>query len=147
MQTIFFLDVADWGKRQLYAVCLNLLEPIVHWNITCIKTCRKSNQEGEWNGLDIMNRTLLNRPKSIKFCHVHKLKLWIVFYVEECLYAYKVCTEILFHIGNYKKLQHNNLRQSLNQVPGMLWDNFNFLLHLTCLLLSLWQVLSKAKET
>ena len=57
----------------------------------------------------------------------------------------KIRTEILLHIGNYKKLQHNILRQSLSEVAAMLGVNFTFFLRLACLLLSHWQVLSKAK--
>ena len=34
-------------------------------------------------------------------------EIWIILYVEECLCAYKVCTDILFHVENCNKLQYS----------------------------------------
>ena len=120
MQTVFLPDVPDLGEAWTYVMCLNTSKPIAHWNITCTlkkKTCCfldaglkisqqnriKSNQEDKWNSLKII--TLLNRLKSLTFLYYRKLKFWIISYVEECLYADKICTDILLHIGNYNKLQ------------------------------------------
>ena len=40
---------------------------------------------------------------------------------------YKVCTEILVYIGNYNKLQYNNLRQFPSQIAILLRNNYIFL--------------------
>ena len=41
--------------------------------------------------------------------------------------VYKVCTEILVCIGNYNKLQYNNLRQFPSQIANLLRNNHIFL--------------------
>ena len=41
--------------------------------------------------------------------------------------VYKVCTEILACLGNYNKLQYNNLRQFPSQIDNLIKNNYIFL--------------------
>ena len=126
-------------------VCLNMTElKGLSQNIALTFTTKVAMKESE-TVLTSWTEALFNWPKSMKFLLACKMKFWIIFFMEKCLYAYKVCTETFLHIGSYNKSLYNILRQSLSQVAGLLVDNCNFLFYLTCLLLSHWQVLSKAK--
>lgn len=98
-----------------------------NWRKFAAKVTRKESETVLISWIE----TLLNRPKSKRYLYICKLKFWIISFVEECLYAHKVCTKILLHAGNYNKLQDNILRQSLGQVAILLRDSYMFLLHLT----------------
>ena len=96
---------------------LNMSEQMgLFQNIASKLVTRKENK----TILRSWTEALLNRPKSMKFLHVHKLKFWITFYVWKCFHAYKICIEIILRKGNYNKLQHNILRQSHSQVAALL---------------------------
>ena len=126
LETIFFLGFPYPGEEQTSVTCLNTFGPRIHLNIikqTCYYKCRyvricvnsrgclkilhQNNQGGERSSLEI-----ISRPESIKVLYARTRTLWIVSYLEECLWAYKVCTDILPHEGNCNKLLHNILRRS-----------------------------------
>ena len=66
----------------------------------------KSSQEGEWSSLISEQNHSSTDPSLGNF---NRSTPWIIS-VFECVCAYKVCTKILLHIGNYTKLQYNILR-------------------------------------
>ena len=63
------------------------------------KICIKSNQEGEWNSLKIMNRSTPQQTQDYEISVFAQLKTWIISHVEECFYADKLCTDTLLLIG------------------------------------------------
>lgn len=98
-----------------------------NWRKFAAKVTRKESE----TVLISWTETLLNRPKSKRYLYICKLKFRIISFVEECLYAHKVCTKVPLHAGNYNKLQDSILIQSLGQVASLLRDSYMFLLHLT----------------
>ena len=84
------------------------------------KICIKSNQEGEWNSLKIMNRSTPQQTQDYDISVFAQLKTWIISHVEECFYADKLCTDTLLLIGIYNKLWYNVLKESLSHVASLL---------------------------
>ena len=159
VQTIFFLDVFGWGKRQLYAVCLKAfraycslkyhlyLEKSIAFRYSFEKPVMSQNiasklaaKRRKLKVLKSWSEALMNSPESTKFFACVQIEIVNNFLCVKVSLCIKICTEILLHVGNYNKLQNNFLRQSLSQVAVLLGDNCIFFLHLACLFLSQWQV-------
>ena len=132
-------------------VCLNVCEQKeLPRNMASIFVA-KVNRKAKETVLKLKTESLLNRPKSKRILHVHKLKFWIISYMAEYLYPYKYLVRIekLFHIWSYSDLKLNTPLKysSTREIPTncntIFWDYSSFLmlgnnvlLNKTCLLLS-----------
>ena len=130
-------------------VCLNVCEQKeLSRNIASIFVAKVKAKE---TVLKLKPESFLNRSKSKRILHVHKLKFWIISYMAEYLYPYKYLVRIekLFHILSYSDLKLNTPLKysSTKEIPTncntIFWDYSSFLmlgnnvlLNKTCLLLS-----------
>lgn len=150
MQTFFFFNFLDKGRERTSATCLKP-ETSAHLGAAFINMCEKKGlpqnivsklvskvTKKKSNAvLKLWSEPPCNRPKSIKFLYERALKIWIISYVEGCLFAYKV--------WDYKprmKLQRITVQffETVPEVASQVGNSCNWFSNSTCLRLSQSQV-------